>query len=79
MTTPNAEYNVVFGLSSGELREGGHCFEWDRAKFRQWAAGIAHRNGYCVHLDGIGDHDLRLGREFRQSVDDAPDANACGG
>jgi SAM-dependent methyltransferase len=68
LTTPNAEYNVVFGLSSGELREGGHCFEWDRAKFRRWAAGIAQRNGYCVRLDGIGDHDPRLGQPTQLAV-----------
>ncbi len=68
MTTPNAEYNVVFGLGHGELREGGHCFEWDRAKFRRWAAGVAQRNGYFVHVGGIGDHDPLLGQPTQLAV-----------
>ncbi len=62
MTTPNAEYNVVFGLAPGELREADHCFEWGRDKFRRWASGVAQRNGYSVRLGGIGDDDPVLGQ-----------------
>ncbi len=68
LTTPNAEYNVVFGLGPGELREGGHRFEWGRDKFRRWAAGVADRNGYSVRLDGIGDFDPLFGQPTQMAV-----------
>lgn len=61
LTTPNREYNPVFGLCAGELREADHQFEWSRARFRQWAQGVARRNGYRVALGGIGDKDPELG------------------
>lgn len=55
MTTPNREYNPLFDLAPGEFREEDHKFEWDRKKFRQWADGVARRNGYSVSFGGIGD------------------------
>ncbi|WP_303291157.1 methyltransferase [Marinobacter sp. SS5-14b] len=55
MTTPNSEYNPLFDLEPGEFREEDHKFEWNRMKFRQWASGVAKRNGYTVHFGGIGD------------------------
>ncbi|MDZ7619122.1 MAG: methyltransferase domain-containing protein [Patescibacteria group bacterium] len=68
MTTPNSEYNVVFGLAPGVLREGGHRFEWSRHRFRQWATGVANRNGYSVRFDGIGDDDLHCGQPTQMAV-----------
>lgn len=61
MTTPNREYNPLFGLAPDQLREQDHKFEWDRAKFRQWARGVARRNGYRVTFGGIGEPDAELG------------------
>lgn len=61
LTTPNREYNPLFGLRPGELREPDHKFEWDRARFGQWAQGVARRNGYRVVLGGIGDEDPECG------------------
>lgn len=55
MTTPNREYNPLFDLAPGELREADHKFEWDRAKFQRWAQGVAARNGYHVRFGGIGE------------------------
>ncbi len=68
MTTPNAEYTPVFGLGPGEVRERGHRFEWGRDKFRRWASGVARRNGYCVRLGGIGDHDPLLGQPTQLAI-----------
>ncbi|PKL96470.1 MAG: methyltransferase type 12, partial [Gammaproteobacteria bacterium HGW-Gammaproteobacteria-7] len=48
VTTPNQEYNVVHGMAPGERRHPGHRFEWNRARFRQWAQGVAERNAYAV-------------------------------
>lgn len=55
MTTPNREYNGLFGLAPGEFREPDHTFEWDRARFRGWARGVAQRCGYRVRFGGIGE------------------------
>lgn len=54
LTTPNREYNELYGLKPGELRHPDHRFEWDRARFRSWAGGVAARNGYQVQLEPIG-------------------------
>lgn len=57
VTTPNQEYNVLHDLAPGQLRHPGHRFEWPRAKFRQWAHGIAARKAYRVHFFDIGPAD----------------------
>jgi small RNA 2'-O-methyltransferase len=54
VTTPNREYNRLYGMKPGELRHPGHRFEWDRAKFERWSAGAADRNGYEVGFEGLG-------------------------
>ena len=62
LTTPNAEYNVLFeGLAPGAPRHGDHRFEWTRQELAQWAAGVAGRHGYTAELSGIGPEDPRLG------------------
>lgn len=61
LTTPNREYNPLFGLAPGERRESDHQFEWDRARFRRWTVGVAQRNGYRVILGGLGDSHPELG------------------
>jgi len=54
VTTPNQEYNHVLGMPPGRMRHPGHRFEWSRARFRQWAEGVAARHHYRVGLCGIG-------------------------
>lgn len=61
MTTPNQEYNVLYGMAPGEFREADHQFEWDRLRFRRWARGVAARQGYQVRFSGIGDADPEYG------------------
>lgn len=61
ITTPNQEYNVLHGMPPGAMRHPGHCFEWDRRKFRKWATGLAARNGYSVEFGDIGIADPLLG------------------
>jgi 3' terminal RNA ribose 2'-O-methyltransferase Hen1 len=61
LTTPNREYNPLYGLGPNEFRERDHKFEWNRAKFSQWAHGVARRNGYRVLLGVIGEEDPELG------------------
>lgn len=62
VTTPNAEYNAKFpNLEPGRFRHLDHRFEWSRAQFREWAAGVAERNGYRVRVLPIGPEDAALG------------------
>ena len=57
VTTPNVEFNPLYGLGPGELREAGHYFEWTRQRFRQWGRRVAEQHGYLVRFDGIGEQD----------------------
>lgn len=61
VTTPNRDYNPLYGLPPGRLRDPDHRFEWDRARFRAWATGVARRNGYAVETTGIGEPHPALG------------------
>ena len=56
VTTPNADYNQLYEqLSAGEFRHADHRFEWTRAEFAAWAAGVAARHGYQVRIEGMGE------------------------
>jgi 3' terminal RNA ribose 2'-O-methyltransferase Hen1 len=58
VTTPNREHNALFaGMPAGARRHRDHRFEWTRAEFADWAAGVGARHGYAVEHAGIGaDH-----------------------
>ena len=78
LTTPNREYNEVYGLAAeggsgvngGEerLRHGDHRFEWTRSEFRTWAERVADDNGYEVRFSDIGDEDEKLGTPTQMGV-----------
>ena len=68
VTTPNREYNVLYGLSEGEYRHPGHRFEWDRSRFQSWAGGVAGRNGYDVAFGAIGPVHPWLGSPTQMGV-----------
>lgn len=69
LTTPNAEYNELFdGLPAGAMRHRDHRFEWTRAQFAQWSAGVAARHGYQAELSGIGHADPALGSPSQLAV-----------
>ena len=47
ITTPNAEYNMLFLTSDqGCFRHPDHRFEWSRAEFEGWAGKVAEMYGY---------------------------------
>lgn len=54
ITTPNADYNVVYGIAPGRRRHWDHRFEWGREKFTAWAEGVAARNGYSAEIAPVG-------------------------
>lgn len=69
VTTPNIEYNANFErLAAGALRHRDHRFEWTRAEFQAWAAGVAERHGYAVEHLPIGPIDPALGAPTQMAV-----------
>ncbi|WP_055481233.1 3' terminal RNA ribose 2'-O-methyltransferase Hen1 [Sphaerimonospora mesophila] len=73
VTTPNAEYNVKYEFLA---REGGpparrhpdHRFEWTRAEFAEWTAGVCERYGYAVTLRPVGEADPEVGPPTQLAV-----------
>jgi 3' terminal RNA ribose 2'-O-methyltransferase Hen1 len=69
VTTPNVEHNVRFdALPEGHLRHHDHRFEWSRADFAAWAAGVADRQGYAVVHRGVGTEDPEVGPPTQMAV-----------
>ncbi|WP_217275344.1 methyltransferase [Hymenobacter sp. BRD128] len=69
VTTPNAEYNQVYErLSAGTFRHADHRFEWSRAEFSAWAAGVAERHGYQVRLVSMGEEVEGVGAPSQLAV-----------
>ena len=53
VTTPNREYNVLYGVEAGEVRDPDHRFDGTRIKLRAWAFRIFREYGYRVTF-GLG-------------------------
>jgi 3' terminal RNA ribose 2'-O-methyltransferase Hen1 len=73
ITTPNREYNALYGMPEDARRHPDHRFEWTRARFRSWAARTAARRGYAVSLCTLGTPDPVRGgptqmAEFRRGA-----------
>ncbi|MDR1306340.1 MAG: 3' terminal RNA ribose 2'-O-methyltransferase Hen1 [Treponema sp.] len=66
ITTPNIEYNEIYGMS--RFRHGDHRFEWNRARFQSWAGEAARRYGYEVSFGDIGEADAKLGAPTQMAV-----------
>lgn len=71
LTTPNREYNAKWeSLPAGKFRHRDHRFEWTRAEFQEWAAGVAGRFGYSVRFVAVGTADPELGPPTQMGVFD---------
>ncbi|MDR1214138.1 MAG: methyltransferase [Propionibacteriaceae bacterium] len=68
ITTPNAEYNQLYGLATGQSRHSDHRFEWTRRQFQDWAQALARRTGYSVRFDGVGSQDQVLGQPTQVAI-----------
>jgi hypothetical protein len=69
VTTPNADYNQLDdSLSGGTFRHADHRFEWGRAEFAAWAAGVAERHGYQVRLEAMGQEAADVGAPSQLAV-----------
>jgi small RNA 2'-O-methyltransferase len=77
LTTPNAEFNRLLGVPTHRFRHPDHRFEWGRAKFADWARGVAARAGYAVTLHDLAGAHPDLGGASQMAVftrAPAPDA-----
>ncbi|XP_008551910.2 uncharacterized protein LOC103574275 [Microplitis demolitor] len=55
LTTPNADFNVLFPNFSGS-RHPDHKFEWTRSQFQSWCSQIIHKYpDYLVTYQGVGE------------------------
>ena len=55
VTTPNAEYNVVWEtLPAGQRRHRDHRFERTRDELRSWAECVADKHGYFLRVLSVG-------------------------
>ena len=61
VTTPNAEYNELYGMDENQTRHDDHRFEWSRAEFSGWCAATASQFGYEVSISGVGAVDELVG------------------
>lgn len=77
VTTPNREYNALYGLAAGELRDSDHRFEWDRARFRSWARRVARAHGYRLVFSGIGEAHPERGCPSQAVRFERPAAGTC--
>ncbi|NVO29698.1 3' terminal RNA ribose 2'-O-methyltransferase Hen1 [Hymenobacter lapidiphilus] len=69
VTSPNADYNQLFEkLNAGEFRHTDHRFEWTRAEFAAWAAGVAQRHGYQLRLESMGEEVEGVGAPSQMAV-----------
>ena len=76
LTTPNAEYNVRWPtLPVGRFRHRDHRFEWTRAEFQAWAAGVAERFGYTVRFGLVGPVDDEVGSPTQMGIFTRKDAH----
>lgn len=69
VTTPNAEYNVLFEtLSEGTMRHSDHRFEWTRAQFQAWGNALAATYGYTVSYKSIGEEKENIGALTQMAI-----------
>lgn len=68
VTTPNVEYNVLYPMPLGEMRDSDHRFEWTREEFQAWAERMAEQYGYSVEFKGIGDEFADLGTPTQMGI-----------
>jgi len=68
LTTPNRDYNPLYGIADGEHRHPDHRFEWSAARFRRWAGGVAERHHYGVAFVNVGPAHAWLGSPTQMAV-----------
>jgi SAM-dependent methyltransferase len=60
ISTPNAEFNVLFNPPLKGFRDWDHKFEWNRKEFEEWAHWVCAKYGYSVEFSGTGIYNNNL-------------------
>ncbi|TQS28912.1 3' terminal RNA ribose 2'-O-methyltransferase Hen1 [Microbispora sp. KK1-11] len=68
VTTPNVEHNVRYELLAGARRHPDHRFEWSRAEFARWVAGVCETYGYAAESRPVGEDDPEVGPPTQMAV-----------
>ncbi|WP_182884949.1 3' terminal RNA ribose 2'-O-methyltransferase Hen1 [Microbispora sp. H10885] len=68
VTTPNVEHNVRYEFLAGDRRHPDHRFEWTRAEFARWVAGVCAAYGYTADLRPVGEDDPEVGPPTQMAV-----------
>lgn len=66
LSTPNAEYNVLF--KDSHFRHDDHRFEWTRKQFSDWCAKIALEYNYEASLKFVGLEEKAIGAPSQLAV-----------
>ncbi|MFC4354974.1 3' terminal RNA ribose 2'-O-methyltransferase Hen1 [Chryseomicrobium palamuruense] len=66
LTTPNSEYNAVYGLETS--RHTDHRFEWTRAEFQEWCEKMNLHQIYTITFHGIGEHHPEFGSPTQAAI-----------
>jgi 3' terminal RNA ribose 2'-O-methyltransferase Hen1 len=54
ITTPNGDYNKVFGFRPGEFRHADHRFEWTVTECQAWVDGVTGAYAYEAEVTPVG-------------------------
>jgi hypothetical protein len=68
ITTPNKEYNVLYGLKEEQMRHWDHKFELTRSQFENLCSIKANLFGYSVIYDGVGDFNEDYGHPTQVAI-----------
>ena len=69
ISTPNAEYNVIFErLAQEAFRHQDHRFEWTRSQFQNWCNTICSTYGYHVVIAPVGPEEEKVGAPSQIAV-----------
>ncbi|KUP21586.1 3' terminal RNA ribose 2'-O-methyltransferase Hen1 [Paenibacillus sp. DMB5] len=68
VTTPNKDYNTVYGMEQEEIRHGDHRFEWGREAFSAWCSRWTGAFPYTAEITGIGEGSAEYGYPTQMAV-----------
>lgn len=68
VTTPNKDYNTVYGMEQEEIRHADHRFEWGREAFSAWCSRWTEAFQYTAEITGIGEGSAEHGYPTQMAV-----------
>lgn len=68
ITTPNREWNRIFGEDEPRMRHSDHRFEWDRREFAAWCDSNCREYGYSCEIRPLGEEVPEWGAPTQMAV-----------